>query len=186
MTLIKGKYKLHAKTDYDAEIGDFELFNLEDDPYEQKSILSGNETIAIELKKDMDKMYNELVTSENLINSPRIIVGNKKENPIILNRNDASGDRGIWAQEEIYGSWKVKIQQGNYNIRYKFLNPVKANGKMYLQTNTLIKQKQNKEETALIEMKNVYLPTMDCDLIPFYAIDSKKIFPFWVEIEKMN
>ena len=186
MTLIKGKYKLHGKADYNATIGDFELFNLEEDPYEQKNIVSGNENIAIDLKKDMDKMYNELVTSENLINPPRIVVGNKNENPVILNRNDAGGDRGVWAQEEIFGLWKVKIQQGNYNIRYKFINPVKANGKMYLQTNTLLRQKQNNEETDLIEMTNVYLPAMDCDLIPFYTIDSKKIMPFWVEIEKID
>jgi arylsulfatase len=35
-------------------------------------------------------------------------------------------------------------------------------------------------------MKNVYFSQMDCDLIPFYAIDSKNIFPFWVEMKKLD
>jgi arylsulfatase len=38
----------------------------------------------------------------------------------------------------------------------------------------------------MIEMKNVYLPKMECDFIPYYSIDSKRIFPFWVEIEKID
>jgi len=35
-------------------------------------------------------------------------------------------------------------------------------------------------------MKNVYLPSLKCDFTPFYAVGSKKIFPFWVEIEKID
>lgn len=58
---------------------------------------------------------------------------------------------------------------------------------MYLEVNTLVNQVVNKiEDTDVIEMKNVYLAEMDCDLIPFYAINSKKIFPFWMEMTKLD
>ena len=118
---------------------------------------------------------------------PRIIVGSEYENPVILNRNDAGGERGIWAQEEIYGKWSVSIREGYYNIKFKFIKPVEANGRMYLEANTLVKQMLNEQEDAdIIEMKQVYLPDMDCDLIPFYSIGSKSIFPFWMEMEKIN
>jgi len=33
-------------------------------------------------------------------------------------------------------------------------------------------------------MKNIDFPNLKGDLIPFCAIGGKKIFPFWVEIEK--
>lgn len=187
MALQKGNYKLVGKTNYSATIEDFELFNLSKDPYEQNNIVLENKSLAKDLKVELDGIYSELITSENLINQPRIIIGSEEENPIILNRNDAGGQRGIWDQEEIYGKWRVSVEQGHYNIKIKFIKPIKANGRMYIEANTLVKQMVNKkEDTDIIEMKNVFFPKMDCDLIPFYAIDSKNIFPFWVEMQKID
>ena len=58
---------------------------------------------------------------------------------------------------------------------------------MYLETNASIKQMLNeKEGTDIIEMKNVFFSEMDCDLIPFYSIGSQNIFPFWVEMKKVD
>jgi len=187
MALRKGSYKLVGKTNYNAPIEDFELYNLEKDPYEQKNVVFENKIIANKLKEELDDIYDELIISENLINQPRIIVGSKYENPVILNRNDAGGQRGIWAQEEIYGKWKVSIEEGHYDIKFKFIKPVKANGRMYLETNTVVKQILNeKEDTDIIEMKNVFFSEMDCDLIPFYTIGAKNIFPFWIEMKKID
>lgn len=187
MTLIKGSYKLVGKTDYNASITDFELFNIDKDPYEQRNIILNNESIAKDLKNELDETYNQLIASENLINQPRINVGTVFENPIILNRNDAGGQRGIWAQEEVYGTWKVSIEEGYYDIKFKFIKPVKAKGRMYLEANTTVKQiVHHKEDTDIIEMKNVFFSKMDCDVIPFYAVNSKNIFPFWVEMKKID
>jgi len=187
MAIQKGSYKLVGKTDYNAGIEAFELFNLEKDPFEQKNIVLENKDTANNLKRELDKIYNELITSENLIEPPRIVVGSKYENPVILNRNDAGGQRGIWSQEEIYGKWRVRIQKGHYNIKFRFIEPVRANGKMYLETNTVINQMKNeKEDTDLIEMNNVYFSEMECDLIPFYSVDSNNLFPFWVELERID
>jgi arylsulfatase len=187
MALQKGNYKLVGRTDYNSAIENFQLFNIGDDPYEQNNIVLKNTEIAQNLKLELDGYYEELINSENLLTPPRIIVGSKDENPVILNRNDAGGERGIWAQEEIYGKWRISIEEGNYDIKFKFIKPVAANGKMYLETNTIINQKKNIiDNTDIIEMKNVHLPKMNCDLIPFYSIGSKNIFPFWVEMKKLD
>lgn len=187
MALQKGNYKLVGRTDYNSAIENFQLFNIGDDPYEQNNIVLKNTEIAQNLKLELDGYYEELINSENLVTPPRIIVGSKDENPVILNRNDAGGERGIWAQEEIYGKWRVSIEEGIYDIKFKFIKPVAANGKMYLETNTIINQKKNVfDNTDIIEMKNVHLPQMNCDLIPFYSIGTKNIFPFWVEMKKID
>ena len=186
MSSLKGNYKLVGMTDYNAKETDFELFNLENDPFEHKNIVSENKNTATKLKEELNGIYNKLIRSENLVNQPRIIIGSSNENPLILNRNDAGGERGIWDKEEIYGTWKVHILKGHYHIKFKFIKPVKANGRMYMETNSLVNQMINKEETDIIEMKNVYFSDMDCDLIPFYAVDSKNIFPFWIEMKKIN
>jgi len=187
MALQKGTYKLVGHNDYNAAIEDFELFNLEKDPYEQNNIIDKNKSVANQLKTELDQYYTELINSENLTNPQPIIIGSEHENPIVLNRNDASGARGIWAQEEIYGKWEVRIAEGNYNVRFKFIKPLEAKGQMVLETGAIINQMQNENtNTDMIEMKNIHLTKMDCDLIPFYSTRGKNIFPFWVELEKLN
>lgn len=187
MAIRKGDYKLVGKTDYNPSMEDFELFNLRVDPFEQKNIVSENQPAARTLKGELDSLYGALIASDNLLHPPRIIIGSPSENPVILNRNDAGGQRGIWAQEEVYGKWRVSIQEGYYNVKFKFIEPLKAEGKMYLEANTLVKQLRHEGEgTDLIEMQKVYFPEMDGDLIPFYATEGKRIFPFWVEMERME
>ena len=74
------------------------------------------------------------------MNPPRIQVGSNNENPVFLNRNDAGGERGIWAQEEIYGKWRVSINEGYYNVKFRFVKPVPKGGKLYLETGARINQ----------------------------------------------
>lgn len=187
IALQKGGYRLVGQTDYDAGLEDFELFDIRKDPYEQQNLVADQKDVAQELKDELDKMYRELITSENLLNPPRILVGNDNENPVFLNRNDADGERGIWAQEEIFGKWNVHISAGSYNFRFKFIEPVAAGGRMLLETKGIVNQKKHiGTDTDIIEMKRVSLPEMEGELIPFYAVNGKRIFPFWVEIEKIE
>jgi len=187
IAIQKGEYKLVGMTDYDAELKDFQLFNILKDPYEQHNIVLENNEIANDLKKELDKTYQQLISSENLVNPPRIVVGSNFENPVILNRNDADGQRGIWAHEEVFGKWNISVEKGLYNFSYKFKKPVETGGRMYLETKGIIHQKKNtKPYTDVIEMNNLLLPEMNCELIPFYSVNGKRIFPFWVEIEKID
>jgi len=187
VALQKGRFKLVGQTSYNADILDFELFDIDEDPYERNNIVNENTGVANTLKYELDQNFHELANSENLVNGPRIFIGSEKENPIFLNRNDAGGERKIWNQQEIYGKWRVSIAAGHYNIKYRFVSPVEGNGIMYLETQTFVNRISNKQQNAdYIEMKNIYLPEMECDFIPFYMVDSKRIFPFWVEIEKID
>ncbi len=124
IALQKGDYKFVGMTDYNAELNDFQLFNLSKDPFEQDNIILDHQEIADNLKKELDITYKQLIESENLVNAPRIVVGSKYENPVILNRNDAGGQRGIWAHEEIFGKWNVSVQRGMYNFSFKFIKPM--------------------------------------------------------------
>jgi len=187
MALQKGSYKLVAHVDYDSPVDDFELFNIQDDPYEQYNLVQKSKEKAISLKAEMDLHYNELIQSSNLVDPPNIQVGSNHENPVFLNRNDAGGERGIWAQEEVYGKWSVSINEGLYNIKFRFVEPIPKGGKMYLETGVIINQMKNDtDNVSFIEMQYIHLPKMECDLIPFYALNGKKIFPFWVKIQKVN
>ena len=187
IALQKGPFKLVGNTNYNAELEEFELFNIQEDEFELKNILPGNRSLASEMKTELDQMIQEISNSPHLQNPPRIVIGSEHENPVYLNRNDAGGARGIWKQEEVFGFWRVKIQKGTYNIRFKFIQPLESAGTMFLETNSLIYRQENKNTpTDIIEMKNVQFSDMECNLIPQYATGGKRIFPLWMELKKIN
>lgn len=187
IALQKGPYKLVGNTDHNAGLKNFELYNIHDDEFELKNILSENKTLASEMKIELDQMIQEISNSHHLQNPPRIVIGSEQENPVYLNRNDAGGARGIWTQEEVFGFWRVKIKEGKYNIRFKFIQPLESKGTLFLETNSLIYRQENKNTpTNVIEMKDVYFSEMECDLIPFYTAGGRNIFPLWVELEKVD
>jgi arylsulfatase len=185
IALQKGGHKLVGNTDFDAPATRFELFDIASDPYEQKNIVKDKLLIAEELKTELDAKFRELVTSGNMTEKQYINVGTPDENPVILNRNDADGQWGVWEQEEAYGTWRVNFKQGIYNFKFRFLKPLPADGRMMLEIKSFIAQAKNSEGiTDIIEMKNVSIPDMKCDFTPFYLSGQKKILPLWVEIEK--
>ncbi|MGQ9620346.1 MAG: arylsulfatase [Bacteroidales bacterium] len=187
IALQKGRYRLIGNTDYNADISKFELYNIEQDPYETVNIINENSALALKLKKEFDTLFSELIKSENLLERPRIEIGTAFDNAVILNRNDADGQWGIWEQNEIHGFWRVMIYEGRYNIRFKFFEPVPAGGKMMIETGSFITQsKDNSGNSDVIEMKNVYFPALKCDFTPFYLTGGRRIFPFYVEIEKIS
>ncbi len=185
ISLHKGIYKLIGKTSYNAPIEDFELYNIKKDPNETRNIVIANKSIALSLKREMDSFYNILIKSKNIVNPPRILIGTKFENPTILNRNDASGQRGIWAQNEIYGYWKVKIMEGKYNFKFKFTDPKLSSGKMLLELgertfnlNSIV------DKDGFISMSGIEIKEGDYNFIPTFISKGRNIFPFWVEITK--
>ena len=187
IALQRGGYKLVGKTDFDAVLSDFELYDIGEDPNERVNIINENIEIAADLKLEMDKIYSELINSKNFISPPRITVGSEYENPIFLNRNDAGGERGVWNQEELFSYWSVNANEGYYKINFKFINHVPSGGRMFLETKGVINQKKIKGDSLeTISFDNVYLPAGAYDFMPFYFIKNKKIFPFWVEIKKFT
>ncbi|GAA5220024.1 arylsulfatase [Membranihabitans marinus] len=188
MALQKGPYKLVAYADYDARLAEFELYNIENDPYEKDNIIHSNSSKAADLKEDMTNIYEELVVSDNLLDGPRIIIGSEHENPVTLNRNDVGGQRNIWRQEEAFGQWRVSTNAGRYKIKYTFLKPIKEGGSMILEANSFIHtKKHSKKDRNYIEWMDIDFPKMDTDLTPFYkSPDGRIILPFTVEIERLD
>lgn len=187
IAIHKGKYKLVGNTDYNAQISKFELFDIEKDPYERKNLVQEFPSIATSLKTVLDNMFSDLSGSENMKEKIYISAGTIHEDPVILNRNDADGQWGVWEQEDSYGTWRVHFSKGIYNFKFRFLKPIPAGGRMMLETGTFINQMKNDAgSTDIIEMKNIELAEMKCDLTPFYLTGQRKILPLWVEIEKVK
>ena len=184
IALQRGQFKLIGKTDYNSPIENFELYDTYNDPFEKNNLVTQKKSIALSLKKEMHQTFLELVNSENLKNPPRIMLGSDFENPVYLNRNDAGGQRAVWNQEQAYSFWKVDInKEGLYDLKFKFLKPLPANGNMNLEIGQSIQQKFNSNDNLdLIEMKSVYLPKGFNDFTPFYMFQKENYFPLYVEV----
>ena len=186
ISLNSDNYKLVGNTDYDSQIENFELYDLVNDPAESKNLILEKNQLAMDMKNRMDEIYNELIKSKNLINKPRIHLGSIYQNPTILNRNDAGGQRGIWAQNEKYGLWRVNFQSGVYNFKFKFNNVEQSDGQMTLEIgNSVHSKKIYLDDEGFASMENIKVDEGDFDLIPFLTINRKNILPFWVEVKKL-
>ena len=187
MSIQNDEFKLVGNNNYDSAIEKFELYDLINDPNEKNNIIKENIPIAAEFKYEMEKSLNELTKSKNILNPPRIIVGTKNENPTFLNRNDASGDRGIWAQNDIYTMWKVKFKKGTYNLKFKFKDSIKKSGTIFTEINNMVYSKKfNEPIDDVIEMKGIEIEDSNVDLISFLRVGNTKIYPFWIEINNKN
>lgn len=187
IALMKGNYRLVAqKVNHDAEVESFQLYNIASDPGEQKNLIAEMPGKAVALKKELDSILNELTASENMLNPPVIELGTEHENPAILNRNDAGGERGIWVEEDVHGTWHVNFEEGYYNLKFRFIKPVPAEGRMMLDLQSISIQRGYSAGGLELEMKNVFIPGGKCDFYPFYEVGSRRILPLWVEVRRQS
>ncbi len=187
MSIQNDNYKLVGNNDYNGKIKDFELYDLIADPLESKNVINQNIEIAKSFKIEMDNSIDDLLSSENIKNPPRIIIGSEFENPTVLNRNDASGERGIWAQNDIYSYWKVKFKKGTYDFKFKFKDSITSKGTLFTEINNRVYSKKTEKVVySTLEMNDISIENSEVDLISFLKLNNKKIFPFWIEIYKKN
>ncbi|EON77448.1 Arylsulfatase [Lunatimonas lonarensis] len=187
MALQQGSLRLVGNAGFDAVPGDFALFDIEEDPFEQDDLRARNPILTAKMKVDLDNLLEELTNSPNFKKEHPIGIGTVYENPVFLNRNDAGGQRGIWTQDEVFGLWKVKITEGVYTFRFRFLHPLEHPGRMNVELGSRVLQKEHTilgEDTIIWE--RVRLSGEECDLIPFFAGGGKNILPLWIEVERTD
>lgn len=178
----KGDYRLVGNTTFNADISQFEFFNYRLNPSEDESIVLENLDLAKTYKKQLDLILDELLQSPNLIERPKIIIGSEKEPISILNRNDASGQRGIWDQEEVYGFWEIDLLEGKYDIELVFVKPPKIGDSIQLEFgNRVLSSTISESNQIRHSLKNVQLPAFTGSFVPTL---NERTLPFYVKFIK--
>lgn len=187
MAIQHGTYKLVGNTSYDSPSTEFELYNLANDPGERVNIVDKERSKAQSLKNRMDQIYSALIKSTHIISPPRILVGHAAENPVLLNRNDAAGERGIWNKPDVYGYWNTEIRPGTYNVRFRFTEPISRNGRLILEAGPYLFQKPvSGNDQTYLEMNNVSLPSLKTRLTATLILGRDNILPFWIELTRTD
>ena len=183
----KGAFKLVGHTRYDAGLSDFELYNLNEDPWE-KHDLSENEPEKVkELKAEFDAYYKDVIKSPNLTDR-RIQIGTEHENPVLLNRNDARGPPGIWAQDKLYAFWAVTIAEtALYDIEFVFRKKIPGSGTMLMKAGPVQRTIEFSDTSASkIKMENVELLKGDFKFESWFFFKGEMYFPFYVEVSRIG
>lgn len=95
-----------------------QLFDLTQDPYEQKDLAGTHPETVSELKSHYERWY-ESVTADRLGVLPRIVVGVETENPVVLTRQDWRGPNASWDVRG-KGYWDLEIARPcrfHYRVR---------------------------------------------------------------------
>jgi arylsulfatase A-like enzyme len=180
----RGRYKLVGHAPYTAGIDELELYDLQKDPYEIDDLSVSFPQVTRELKQGFDRWYEDIMQSPHLKEPLRIRLGTSHENPTILNRNDAKGDEGIWAQDRIYGYWDVQVESdGFYDFTFMFREILNQEGTMKLRLGTTQRSLRNTDPMAQkLEMKGVFLRRGIYRLEPWYRSRDGNHLPFYVEV----
>jgi arylsulfatase len=183
----KGRYKLVGHAGYNADINDLELFDLEKDPYELNNLNEENPEKVTELKNEFDQWLDEALSGPN-VKPQRIRIGTKFENPVILNRNDAKGSAGIWAQEKIYGYWDVEVMEdGLYDFKMIFHKPIENPGSMIIRLGNVQRTYSNQEiNIDKIILNDIPLKKGEFMLESWYWQRGGALLPFYIEVSKKD
>lgn len=92
----------------------FELFDIQKDPFEEKDLAADKPEEVTALKGKYENWFAD-VTKKGFA-PPRIVIGNEKENPVRLSRQDWRGEKAGWTPQSI-GHWEVMIERaGRYEV----------------------------------------------------------------------
>jgi len=96
----------------------FELYNLADDPREEKNLAEAQPEVVTQLRAAYDAWFDDVSsTRPDNYAPPRIQIGTPHENPTVLTRQDWRG--GTWNRNSI-GEWLVSLEAGTYEITAVF------------------------------------------------------------------
>ena len=99
----------------------FPLFDLTSDPFELHDQATSQPDVVKEMRAEYDRWFADVgSTRQDNYAPPRIRIGTKFENPVVLTRQDWRHTKGRpWDRDSI-GHWLLTASQGTYDVRCRF------------------------------------------------------------------
>jgi len=122
------------------------LYDLDNDPAEANDVSSAHPEIVARLRQEYQQWFRD-VSSTRGYDPPRIQIGTKHENPVLLTRQDWRGPRAGWKADSL-GFWQVQVAEtGRYEVSAIFA-PAAGDGEVRFRLNGAeLRQKVQKGET---------------------------------------
>jgi hypothetical protein len=162
----------------------FELFDIENDPYEQNDISSKHPEITEVMKSDYEKWFED-VSSTRGYDPPKIYLGTEHENPVVLTRQDWRGSRG-WSDKNM-GYWEVKVvESGKYDITLLLTKGMENDVSAHFKLGKIVLNKNVKKGKSKIVFKNVKLEKGEGKLQAWLQWNENRSGVKFVEVKKLD
>jgi arylsulfatase len=187
VAIRQGDYKLIGHAESDADISQFELFDIAADPFEQHNLIGTEKAKARELKEQLDAWYRQIVIEEGNPKSQGCIINPAFENPVVLNRNDAKGSPEQWTRDGVYSFWDVEFEEaGYYDITFTFHKKPERTGKVVIKFAPLQYSKINRDTSIQeLTLHDCYFKKGRGHLEAYYRQDFNSVIsPLSLSIEK--
>jgi len=97
-----------------------ELYDLKNDPGENKNLIDVQPVMAAELKAAYVAWFGDVTTTRGFA-PVRFIAGTRFENPLTLNRQDWRGPKAEWKLPDAMGFWEIALAgKGAYDVEMRF------------------------------------------------------------------
>jgi arylsulfatase A-like enzyme len=98
---------------------EFELYDMEKDPLEEKNIAADQPEVVAAMRKGYEEWFKD-VSSTRGYAPPRIFLGAAEENPTLLTRQDWRGPKAGWGPKDL-GFWEVQVARaGTFDVTVRF------------------------------------------------------------------
>jgi arylsulfatase len=189
VAIRKGDYKLVGHAEHNAGIGEFELYNISRDPFEEKNILEEEKEKALELKQNLDTWYQQTIREAGNPKPQGTVIDPELEDPVVLSRNDAKGYPEQWTREKIYSFWDVEFaREGLYDVTFTFIQQPEREGRVVIKMAPLQYSKMNTDTSVKeITLHNCYFRKGRSNLEAYYRIGFGEIIsPLSLTITKSD
>lgn len=160
----------------------FELFDMQNDPYEQRDVAAEHPDVVADLKQKYEAWFNDVKATRNFA-PPRIHVGTPHENPTLLTRQDWRGPRAGWGVDDL-GYWEVHVAKaGKYTIRLKFAPRTDA-GQAVIKFANIEQTVKIDARASEVVIADVDLPAGDGRLEPMIRIGERTYGVQYAELSR--
>ncbi|MBI2825613.1 MAG: arylsulfatase [Planctomycetia bacterium] len=93
----------------------FELFDVVDDPYEMHDLAAQRPDVVDHMRRAYEAWFRDVSATRGFA-PPRIAIGSRHEDPVVLTRQDWRGPKAGWDKANV-GHWDVNVMEaGNYDV----------------------------------------------------------------------
>lgn len=98
----------------------FELYDMAADPLEFRNIAKERPELVESMKSAYEKWFRDVTSVRDYSAPSRIYLGSRRENPVVLTRQDWRGPRAGWKADSL-GYWEVLVDRsGRYDVTLHF------------------------------------------------------------------
>jgi arylsulfatase A-like enzyme len=163
---------------------DFLLFDMQNDPYEQKNIAKQHEEIVRAMKQEYSDWFDDVGRPRGYA-PPRIYLGAAAENPVVLTRQDWRGPRAGWRPDDL-GHWEVHVErEGTYNVTVRLSARPEA-GTVTLKLGEVRRDGKLPAQATEVVFRGLKLSPGDVKLEASLRIGERDVGANYVEVERVE